>query len=136
MAIVCGTCGQSWKRAPVGYIQKCQCGAIIQRQLAQYSLSELPLESPQVIINRYPRPAVQSRADSWIEVAVNIAIGAAVSLAAQAVVFPLYGIHVGAGTHLGIVAAFTVVSVVRQYVIRRLCNGRSPWMFIKGKWCG
>lgn len=78
-------------------------------------------------------PATQSRIDSVIEVAVNIAIGATVSLVAQVVIFPMYGIHVGAGAHLGIVAAFTVVSVARQYVIRRICNGRSPWMFIKGK---
>ncbi|MBB5985963.1 DUF7220 family protein [Sphingobium lignivorans] len=73
----------------------------------------------------------QSRVDSAIEVAVNILIGAAVSLAAQAVIFPLYGIHVGVGSHLGIVAAFTVVSVARQYVIRRICNGRSPYRWAR-----
>ena len=60
-------------------------------------------------------------------------IGATVSLAAQAVIFPLYGIHASAGEHIGIVAAFTAVSVVRQYAIRRICNGRSPWMFLKEK---
>lgn len=73
----------------------------------------------------------QSRTDSAIEVAVNILIGAVVSLGAQAVIFPLAGIHVGAGTHLWIVAAFTIVSVARQYVIRRLFNGKSPYRWFK-----
>lgn len=73
----------------------------------------------------------QSRTDSAIEVAVNIAIGATISLASQELIFPMYSIHVGTGTHLGIVAAFTVVSVARQYLIRRICNGRSPWMAFK-----
>ena len=78
-------------------------------------------------------PIGQSRMDSAIEVAVNILIGAAVSLAAQALIFPAYGIHVGAGAHLGIVAAFTVVSVARQYVLRRLFNGKSPYRFFREK---
>lgn len=76
----------------------------------------------------------QSRADSVIEVIVNILIGAAISLAAQVVIFPLYGIHASAGQHFGIVGCFTLVSVARQYIIRRLCNGRSPWAAIKGRW--
>jgi len=75
----------------------------------------------------------QSRTDSLIEVAVNILIGATISLASQVAIFPLYGIHVGASEHLGIVGLFTIVSVARQYAIRRICNGRSPWMFIKSR---
>lgn len=39
-------------------------------------------------------------------------------------IFPLYGIHVGYQTHLGILFWFTVVSVIRGYVIRRLFNKR------------
>lgn len=75
----------------------------------------------------------QSRMDSAIEVASNILIGAVVSLGAQALIFPAYGIHVGAGAHLGIVAAFTVVSVARQYVLRRIFNGKSPYRFFREK---
>lgn len=76
----------------------------------------------------------QSRIDSVIEVVVNIAIGASLSLLSQLVIFPAYGIHVSAGTHIWIVAWFTVVSIARQYAIRRLCNGRSPWMYIRSRW--
>lgn len=83
-----------------------------------------------------PAPRIaegQHHVDSAIEVAVNIAIGAGISLAAQVIIFPLYGIHVGTGTHLGIVAAFTVVSVARQYILRRLFNGKSPYRYFREK---
>ncbi len=75
----------------------------------------------------------QTRTDSVLEVATNIVIGAAVSLAAQLVIFPAYGIHASAGQHIGIVAAFTVVSVARQYLLRRIFNGRSPYRYLREK---
>ncbi|WP_440588844.1 DUF7220 family protein [Geminicoccus harenae] len=34
----------------------------------------------------------------------------------------MFGIHVGLAENLGIGAAFTVVSLVRSYVLRRLFN--------------
>lgn len=76
----------------------------------------------------------QSRVDSVIEVVVNIAVGATISLLAQVLIFPAYGIHVSAGTHIWIVGWFTVVSIARQYAIRRICNGRSPWMYLRSRW--
>jgi len=79
------------------------------------------------------KPGAQSRTDSAIEVALNILIGATVSLTAQALIFPAYGIHVGAATHIAVVWWFTVVSVARQYALRRLLNGRSPWQALKSK---
>lgn len=76
----------------------------------------------------------QSRIDSIIEVVLNIAIGATISLLAQIVIFPAYGIHVSADTHFWIVGWFTVVSIARQYVIRRICNGCSPWIYLRSLW--
>ena len=116
----------------------------VNRKTLLIALDELQAGDPIRYVERVPMsqftfqpraPVVshQSRIDSAFEVALNILIGAAVSLAAQAVIFPLYGIHVGAAQHLGIVALFTVVSVARQYVLRRLCNGRSPYRFLKEK---
>lgn len=78
-------------------------------------------------------PVSQSRIDSSIEVAVNIAIGFLVALIAQILIFPIYGIHVGAGTHVGITTMFTAVSIARQYVLRRLFNGKSPWRYFREK---
>lgn len=61
----------------------------------------------------------QSRTRSLTEALVNIAIGMGVALASQLALFPLYGIHVPLSTDLWLTAWFTVISLVRQYVIRR-----------------
>lgn len=64
----------------------------------------------------------QTRTHSAIEAVTNIAIGYAVAIAAQIVIFPLFGIHASARDHLLIGLAFTVVSLVRSYALRRLFN--------------
>lgn len=64
----------------------------------------------------------QSRLSSAAESALNVAIGLVVAVTAQAVIFPWFGIQVSAGAHLGIAACFTVVSIVRSYVLRRVFN--------------
>lgn len=76
---------------------------------------------------------MQSRVDSALEVATNIVIGASISLVAQMAIFPAYGIHASTGQHLGIVGWFTVVSVARQYLIRRGFNGKSPYRYFREK---
>lgn len=65
---------------------------------------------------------MQSRAQSAVEAVANVAIGYGVAVAAQVVLFPLFGIDVSMQTNLAIGAAFTVVSLVRSYVVRRLFN--------------
>jgi hypothetical protein len=62
----------------------------------------------------------QTRRASFIEVCVNMAIGYAIATAAQLVIFPAFDIHVSIGEHLAIGLAFTVVSIVRSYALRRL----------------
>jgi len=62
----------------------------------------------------------QSRAMSLVEAAVNVAAGYVVALAAQLVVFPLFDVAVSFSDNLIIGAIFTVVSLVRSYVLRRL----------------
>lgn len=64
----------------------------------------------------------QTRLESLLEVCVNVAIGWVVALITQLIVFPLYGIHVTVGEQLGISVVFTVVSIIRSYVIRRWFN--------------
>lgn len=64
----------------------------------------------------------QSKKMSLIEQVTSTAIGLLVSLGAQYVVFPWFGIYATLGDHLGITACFTVVSVARGYVVRRLFN--------------
>ena len=62
----------------------------------------------------------QSRRMSLVEAAVSTAIGYVVAVATQIVVFPVFGLKVGFIENLGIGLAFTVVSVVRSYLVRRL----------------
>lgn len=62
----------------------------------------------------------QTRKASLAEALANIAIGYCVAIAAQVAIFPLFGIHIGAGSHAAIGGLFTGVSLVRSYVLRRL----------------
>lgn len=64
----------------------------------------------------------QSRKHSAIEAVANVAIGYAVAVAAQIVIFPLFGIHASTEEHLAIGGLFTIVSLVRSYALRRLFN--------------
>jgi hypothetical protein len=67
----------------------------------------------------------QSRKMSFVESAVNIAIGYIVAITAQIVIFPIYGIHADTSTHLQIGMLFTFVSLARSYFLRRLFNAIS-----------
>lgn len=65
---------------------------------------------------------MQSRKGSAIEAVANVVFGYGIAVAAQSAIFPLFGIYVGAKEHLAIGALFTVVSLVRSYVLRRIFN--------------
>lgn len=65
----------------------------------------------------------QSRKMSFVEAVANIAIGYGVAIAAQRVIFPLFGIHISLRDDLLIGACFTVVSLARSYLLRRFFNG-------------
>ena len=64
----------------------------------------------------------QSRTMSAVESVANVAIGYGVAIATQAAVFPLFGIHATVGDHLAIGGIFTIVSLARSYLLRRLFN--------------
>lgn len=64
----------------------------------------------------------QSRTDSLLESAANIAVGIGVAFLSQLVIFPLYGVHVPVSTNLEITLWFTLVSLVRSYCLRRWFN--------------
>lgn len=66
----------------------------------------------------------QSKLESLAEASINTAIGFGVALASQLVVFPLVGISVPLQTNLHIGAWFTLISILRGYVIRRWFNAR------------
>jgi hypothetical protein len=64
----------------------------------------------------------QPRLYSLAESIANVAIGFGVALVTQIAVFPLFGIHAAITDQLGIAAIFTVVSIARSYVVRRVFN--------------
>ncbi len=65
---------------------------------------------------------MQSRIMSAIETATNIAVGLVISLLAQMVILPVYGIHISMSENVQITIFFTAVSIVRGYCLRRLFN--------------
>lgn len=62
---------------------------------------------------------VQTRIGSLIESGQNIAIGYGISVVATYTIGPYFNMHPGVGDVLGFGLAMTLVSVARQYVIRR-----------------
>ena len=65
---------------------------------------------------------MQSRCRSFIESCTNTASGIAVAFAATFIVFPMFGYEATVEKSLYISLIFTVISLIRSYVIRRLFN--------------
>jgi uncharacterized membrane protein (DUF485 family) len=70
----------------------------------------------------------QTRLGSFIEAWGNVLVGFGINYAANLLVLPLFGFEVTMTAALGIGVIFTVISVVRSYVLRRAFNG------IKQRW--
>ena len=62
----------------------------------------------------------QSRRMSAVEAVVSTAIGYIVAVATQMMVFPLFGLRASVIENLAMGLAFTVISVARSYLVRRL----------------
>tara|TARA_R110001606_G_scaffold4446_3_gene20659 strand:- start:126 stop:338 length:213 start_codon:yes stop_codon:yes gene_type:complete len=65
---------------------------------------------------------MQSKRNSAFEAATNVIIGYLVSVLANVLILPLFGYNVTIGDSFAIGLAFTVVSLVRSYVLRRIFN--------------
>ncbi len=61
----------------------------------------------------------QSRVMSLVEVVTNAMVGFVTSVPVNFAILPLFGAPVKLGASMGITLAFTVVSVVRSYLVRR-----------------
>lgn len=66
----------------------------------------------------------QSRLSSLIESLINIIIGYGIALLSQLAIFPMFDIHIPLSTNLWIGVWFTLISLIRSYVIRRWFNAR------------
>ena len=66
---------------------------------------------------------MQSRRNSFVEAVTNVGIGIVVAWAVTFAVFPLFDYEPTVVKSLYISLIFTVVSLVRSYVLRRVFNG-------------
>lgn len=65
---------------------------------------------------------MQSKIASLVETLVNIAIGFAVSMVLNFVLLPQVGCTISAEQNIFIVCVFTITSIIRSYLTRRLFN--------------
>ena len=64
----------------------------------------------------------QTRLESLVEVIINVAIGWVTRIVVQLLLFPLFNINLPLSDQFWISTVFTVISIVRSYVIRRWFN--------------
>lgn len=72
------------------------------------------------ILSILPLMTAQSRFMSLVEATTNVVVGFFVAMATQVLLFPLLGLSVSVQDNLIIGSVFTVVSLVRGFVLRRL----------------
>lgn len=64
----------------------------------------------------------QSKKNSLLEAAAGTLIGFVVAMITNAVVFPFFDIHTSVSTDFKITLIFTVISLIRSYLVRRAFN--------------
>ena len=62
----------------------------------------------------------QSRTSSLIEAVANVLVGYGLAVSLQLILFMAFGLHPTLAQSLHIGLAFTVLSVIRSYALRRL----------------
>jgi hypothetical protein len=61
----------------------------------------------------------QTRAMSAVEAVTNVAVGYALAVGVQLIVFPVFDLDVSLRDNLAIGLVFTIVSLMRSYAVRR-----------------
>lgn len=62
----------------------------------------------------------QSRLMSLVESVANVIVGYGVAVVTQILIFPIFGLYTTLAQNLKMGAVFTVVSIARSYVLRRV----------------
>ena len=65
---------------------------------------------------------MQSKKRSFIEAVTNVLVGYLVAVISNLIVLPLFGYQVSLFDGFAIGVVFTVISLIRSYIIRRLFN--------------
>lgn len=66
----------------------------------------------------------QTKKQSLAEACVNVVIGYIIAVGGQLILFPLFGVKSSIGQNLWIGLGFTIISLVRSYLIRRYFNNK------------
>ena len=67
---------------------------------------------------------MQSKMDSLIETLTNVGIGWFISFIANMLVLPLFGYNINLTDGVLISIIFTIISIIRGYVVRRWFNSK------------
>lgn len=67
---------------------------------------------------------MQSKLQSFIESLTNILIGYLTALLSQVLIFPIFDIYVSFQDNLLIGLYFTIISLIRSYLVRRYFNNK------------
>ena len=62
----------------------------------------------------------QSRLMSLVESVANVIVGYGVAVVTQILIFPLFGLQTTLGQNLAMGGVFTIVSLARSFLLRRL----------------
>ena len=62
----------------------------------------------------------QSRAMSLVESIANVVVGYGVAVVTQILIFPVFGLQTTLGQNLAMGGVFTIVSLARSFLLRRL----------------
>jgi hypothetical protein len=65
---------------------------------------------------------MQSKKMSLVEVTASTLTGYVIALGTQSVIFPAFGIYISIGESALIALMFTLISIIRSYLFRRLFN--------------
>lgn len=68
---------------------------------------------------------MQTRMQSLIEAMLNTLSGFIVTMVAQSIIYPHFGIHTSIGQNFYLALIFTILSILRSYLWRRLFNRRA-----------
>ena len=64
----------------------------------------------------------QSKFHSFLESVTDVSISFVIAVITQLIIYPWFGVFIDLKAQLGIAAIFTVIAIIRKYVIRRLFN--------------
>ncbi len=67
---------------------------------------------------------MQSKKNSLIESFTNVMVGYGIAIVSQLIIFPIFDIHITLSENFLIGLWFTIISIIRSYIIRRWFNNR------------